>query len=269
VGVNTVEQGGGGGRYRFVCLFADNCVDWAGFSGEWTRIRVAVMTKKKKIKVDPAEAKARVEKIFPILKKTYPDAKIALNYDSPFHLLIATILSAQCTDVRVNMVTPAIFARYQRPENFLKADPKEIEDAIRSTGFYRNKTKNILACCRMLVDEFGGEMPRTMEELTRLPGVGRKTANVILGNAFDTPGIVCDTHVIRLSRRLGLSANSDPVKLEFDLMEIVPKQKWGGWTMFSHLLIWHGRMICRARKPDCGACPIAAYCPAANKPELW
>jgi len=224
---------------------------------------------KKKIKVDPAKARQQVEKISQILKRTYPDAKIALNYDSPFHLLIATILSAQCTDVRVNMVTPAVFKKYPEPADFLKADVQQIEDEIRSTGFYRNKARSIKGCCRMLVDEFGGRMPQTIEELTRLPGVGRKTANVILGNAFDTPGIVCDTHVIRLGRRLGLSENSDPVKLEFDLMEIVPKRKWGGWTMFSHLLIFHGRTICKARKPDCAACPIAAYCPAANKPELW
>ncbi|MBE0537579.1 MAG: endonuclease III [Phycisphaerae bacterium] len=227
------------------------------------------MTKKKKLKVNPAEAKQRIETIFPILKKTYPDAKIALNYDSPFHLLLATILSAQCTDVRVNMVTPPIFKKYPAPADFLDVAPAVIEEEIRSTGFYRNKTKNIKACCRMLVDEFDGQVPRTLEELTRLPGVGRKTANVILGNAYGQQGIVCDTHVIRLSRRLGLSDNIDPVKLEFDLMEVVPKQKWGGWTMFSHLLIWHGRTICKARKPDCPKCPIAAHCPAANNPELW
>ncbi|RKY10104.1 MAG: endonuclease III [Planctomycetota bacterium] len=227
------------------------------------------MAGRKKIKVDAAVAKQRVQKIFPILKKTYPDAGIALHHDNAFELLIATILSAQCTDVRVNIVTRDLFVKYKGPGDFLKAKNSQIEDEIRSTGFYRNKARNIQKCCRMLVEEFDGVVPRTMEELTSLPGVGRKTANVILGNAFDTPGITCDTHVIRLSRRLGLSENADPVKLEFDLMEIVPKRKWGGWSLFSHLLIWHGRNICKARKPDCPNCPIAPHCPAANRPELW
>ena len=227
------------------------------------------MAKKKKIKVDPAQAKQRVEKIFPLLKKTYPDAKIALHHDNPFQLLIATILSAQCTDVRVNIVTKDLFKKYESPADFLKVDNSTIEDQIRSTGFYRNKAKNIKGCCQKLVDDFDSRVPSTMKDLTSLPGVGRKTANVLLGNAFDTPGITCDTHVIRLSRRLALSANSDPVKLEFDLMEIVPRRKWGGWSLFSHLLIWHGRNICKARKPDCPNCPIAKHCPAANKPELW
>ena len=227
------------------------------------------MAKKKKIKVDPAQAKQRVEKIFPLLKKTYPDAKIALHHDNPFQLLIATILSAQCTDVRVNIVTKDLFKKYTKPADFLKVDNATIEDEIRSTGFYRNKAKNIKGCCQNLVDYFDSQVPSTMKDLTSLPGVGRKTANVLLGNAFDTPGITCDTHVIRLSRRLALSANSDPVKLEFDLMEIVPKRKWGGWSLFSHLLIWHGRNICKARKPDCPNCPIAKHCPAANKPDLW
>ncbi len=227
------------------------------------------MAGREKIKVDPAVAKQRVQKIFPILKKTYPDARVALHHDNAFELLIATILSAQCTDVRVNIVTRELFKKYKGPGDFLKAKKPQIEDEIRSTGFYRNKATNIQKCCRMLVEEFDGVVPRTMEELTSLPGVGRKTANVILGNAFDTPGITCDTHVIRLSRRLGLSENADPVKLEFDLMEIVPKRRLGGWSLFSHLLIWHGRNICKARKPDCANCPIASHCPAANRPELW
>lgn len=227
------------------------------------------MAKKTKIKVDPAKAKERVNKIIPILKKTYPDATIALHHKNPFELLVATIMSAQCTDVRVNIVTKDLFKKYRSPADFLKVENSEIEDDIRSTGFYRNKTKNIKGCCKMLIEDFGGNVPSTLKELTSLPGVGRKTANVILGNAFDTPGITCDTHVIRLSRRLGLSENSDPVKLEFDLMEIVPKRKWGGWTMFSHYIIWHGRNICKARKPDCPNCPIAKHCPSANKPELW
>ncbi len=227
------------------------------------------MAKKTKIKVDPAQAKERVNKIFPILKKTYPDAKVALHHKNPFELLIATIMSAQCTDVRVNIVTKDLFKKYKSPADFIKVENSEIEEDIRSTGFYRNKAKNIKGCCAMLLENFGGKVPSTLEELTSLPGVGRKTANVILGNAFDTPGITCDTHVIRLSRRLGLSENTDPVKLEFDLMEIVPKRKWGGWTMFSHLIIWHGRNICKARKPDCPNCPIAKHCPSANKPALW
>ncbi len=227
------------------------------------------MAGRKKIKVDAAVAKQRVQEIFPILKKVYPDAGIALHHDNVFELLIATILSAQCTDVRVNIVTRELFKKYKGPDDFLKAKASQLEDGIRSTGFYRNKATNIQKCCRMLVEEFDGVVPRTREELTSLPGVGRKTANVILGNAFDTPGITCDTHVIRLSRRLGLSENADPVKLEFDLMEIVPKRKLGGWSLFSHLLIWHGRNICKARKPNCPNCPIAAYCPAANRPELW
>ncbi len=227
------------------------------------------MAKKAKIKVDPAKAKERVNKIIPILKKTYPDATIALHHKNPFELLVATIMSAQCTDVRVNIVTKDLFKKYRSPADFLKVENSEIEDDIRSTGFYRNKTKNIKGCCAMLIENFDGNVPSTLKELTSLPGVGRKTANVILGNAFDTPGITCDTHVIRLSRRLGLSENSDPVKLEFDLMEIVPKRKWGGWTMFSHYIIWHGRNICKARKPDCPNCPIAKHCPSANKPDLW
>jgi len=226
-------------------------------------------TSRNNITVDPAEAEARVRKIFPILKKTYPDAGIALHHDNPFQLLIATILSAQCTDVRVNMVTRELFRKYKSPGDFLKVKQSQIEEEIRSTGFYRNKAASIQRCCRMLIDRFGGQVPSTMEELTSLAGVGRKTANVILGNAFDTPAITCDTHVIRLSRRLGLSENTDPLKLEFDLMDIVPKRRWGGWSLFSHLLIWHGRNICKARRPDCGNCPIAAHCPAANRPELW
>ena len=224
---------------------------------------------KKKIKVDKAEAKKRVEKIFPILKKRYPDAKIALVHSDPVQLLVATILSAQCTDVRVNIVTRDLFVKYKDLYAFANCDLREFEADIRSTGFYRNKAKNIKAACAAIVEDHGGKVPDTMAELVKLAGVGRKTANVLLGNAFDTQGITCDTHVIRLSRRLGLSENGDPVKLEHDLMEIVPKKKWGGWTMFSHLLIFHGRNICKARKPDCGNCPIAKCCPSANRPELW
>jgi endonuclease-3 len=225
--------------------------------------------KKQQLTVDPAEAKQRVLKILPILKKTYPQAKIALHWDNPWNLFVAVVLSAQCTDVRVNIVTKDLFKKYKKPQDYLDATQEELENDIRSTGFYRNKAKNIRGAAQKLIADFGGKVPATMDELLTLPGAGRKTANVILGNAFGIPGITCDTHVIRLSRRLGLSENSDPVKLEFDLMAIVPKTRYGGWTMFSHYLIFHGRTICIARKPDCPNCPIAPCCPAANNPELW
>ena len=221
------------------------------------------------IKVDPAQAKARVLKIFPILRKAYPDATVSLDFSSPLELLIATILAAQCTDVRVNIVTKDLFQKYRKPEDWLKVPQKELENDIRSTGFYRNKAKSIQKTCQALIEKFGGQVPRTMDELLSLNGVGRKTANVILGNCFGVQGIVCDTHVIRLSRRLGLSEHRDPVKLEFDLMQIVPQTQYGGWTMFSHCLVFHGRTVCKARKPDCAGCPIAKHCPSANRPELW
>ena len=224
------------------------------------------MAKKAKIKVDGTKAAERVSKILPILKKTYPQAKIALKYVNPLELLIATILSAQCTDVRVNMVTKDLFKKYTSAKDWVKADIKQIESDIKSTGFFRNKAANIKGACTKVIEQFDGKIPGTMQGLLTLPGVGRKTANVVLGNAFGIPGVVCDTHVIRLSRRLGLSPNSDPVKLEFDLAEIVPKKSW---MLFSDLLIFHGRNICKARKPDCGNCPIEKFCPAAKKPALW
>ncbi|MCH7557139.1 MAG: endonuclease III [Planctomycetes bacterium] len=220
----------------------------------------------KKTKIDKAEAAKKVRKIFPILKKTYPKAKIALKHANPLELLISTILSAQCTDVRVNMVTKDLFKKYTSAKDWIKADIKQIESDIKSTGFYHNKAVNIKGACIKITEQFGDKIPGTMQELLTLPGVGRKTANVVLGNAFGIPGVVCDTHVIRLSRRLGLSPNTDAVKLEFDLAEIVPKKNW---TLFSDLLVFHGRNICKARKPDCENCPIAKYCPAANKPALW
>jgi len=223
--------------------------------------------KKVKIKVDKAKAAERVKKIWPILKKTYPQAKIALNYRNPLELLIATILSAQCTDVRVNIVTADLFRKYESAEDWVRADIKQIESDIRSTGFYHNKAVNIKKACTKIIEQFDGKVPDTMQELLELGGVGRKTANVVLGNAFGKAGIVCDTHVIRLSRRLGLSsAGKDAVKLEFDLTEIVPRRNW---TKFSDLLIFHGRNICSARKPDCENCPISRYCPAADRPDLW
>jgi len=225
-----------------------------------------VKKSKVKLKVGKAETAERVGKIWPVLKKTYPEAKIALKFGNPLELLIATILSAQCTDVRVNIVTKEVFRKYKSAQDWATADLEEIESDIKSTGFYRNKALNIQGACMKIIEEYGGEVPGTMEELLTLPGVGRKTANVVLGNAFGVPGVVCDTHVIRLSRRLGLSENGDPVKLEFDLAEIVPKKNW---TLFSDLLIFHGRNICKARKPGCESCPISRFCPSANNPALW
>ena len=222
--------------------------------------------KKKKIKVDREQARDRVKKIWPILKKAYPDAKIALRFVNPLELLIATILSAQCTDVRVNMVTKDLFKKYKSVKDWAKADVKQIETDIRSTGFFRNKALNIKGACTKIIEQYNGKVPGNMEQLLTLPGVGRKTANCVLGDAFGIPGITCDTHVIRLSRRLGLSDNTDAVKLEFDLAEIIPK---ANWTLFSHLLIHHGRNICKARKPDCPNCPIAKHCPSADNPDLW
>jgi endonuclease-3 len=220
----------------------------------------------KKIKVDKQEARERFKRIWPVLKKTYPRAKIALEFVNPLELLIATILSAQCTDARVNIVTKDVFKKYKSAADWVKADLKDIESDIRSTGFYHNKALSIKGACTRIIAQYGGKVPGTMDELLTLPGVGRKTANCVLGDAFGVPGITCDTHVIRLSRRLGLSENSDPVKLEFDLAEIVPRKDW---TAFSHLLITHGRTVCTARKPDCPNCPIAQHCPAANNPALW
>jgi len=222
--------------------------------------------KKKRIKVEKEEAAQRVSKIWPILNETYPQARTALKFINPLELLIATILSAQCTDAQVNMVTKVVFKKYRSARDWAKADIQEIESDIKSTGFYHNKAVNIKACCAKIIEQFGGKVPDKIEELVQLAGVGRKTANVVLGNAFGKPAIACDTHVIRLSRRLGLSENSDAVKLEFDLAEIIPRRNW---TMFSHLLIFHGRNICKARRPDCNNCPISKYCPAANKTDLW
>lgn len=206
--------------------------------------------------IDPR--KRRVRRILDGLAKLYPDAHCALHHENPLQLLIATILSAQCTDVRVNLVTPALFARYPDAAAFADADLGELEKAIQSTGFFRNKARNIKACCRILVDQHGGQVPATMDELVPLPGVGRKTANVILGNAFDIPGITVDTHVGRLSRRLDLTSEDDPVKVERDLMALIPQKEW---TMFSHRMIFHGRQVCFARSPKCADCLLAKLCP--------
>jgi len=204
----------------------------------------------------------RIKEIIKILSKEIPDSKIALRFSNPLELLIATILSAQCTDVKVNEVTMDLFKKYHSVTDYAKANLTELEEDIRPTGFYRNKAKSIQRCCHELVARFGGEVPRTLAELVTLPGVGRKTANVILGNAFGIPGITVDTHVHRVSQRIGLTKNDDPVKIEFDLMEVVPKEEW---THFSNLLIWHGRRTCMARKPLCETCPIRKLCDYGSK----
>ncbi|MBP8303745.1 MAG: endonuclease III [Phycisphaerae bacterium] len=221
--------------------------------------------KKAVFKADPKEAAQRVRRILPVLRKAYPDARIALEFVNPLELLVATILSAQCTDARVNQVTPALFKKYRTARHWAEADLGQIEQDIRSTGFYRNKAAHIQGACRRIVEAFGGRVPGNMDDLLTLPGVGRKTANCVLGDAFGMPGITCDTHVIRLSRRLGLSSHSDPVKLEFDLQAIVPQEDW---TPFSHLIISHGRAVCQAKKPNCTQCPIAQHCPALKHPSL-
>lgn len=196
--------------------------------------------------------------IIRVLKDTYPDAHCELDFENPLELLIATILSAQCTDARVNMVTKKLFQRFRSAKEYAESTQEEMEELVHSTGFYRNKAKNIRAMAQELVDKYGGEVPRSMEELNALPGVGRKTANVVLGNAFDIHvGVVVDTHVMRLATRFGITKVEGAEKIEKDLMKLVPRQEW---TLFSHLLIWHGRRRCTARKPDCGQCEIYAYC---------
>ena len=198
-----------------------------------------------------------------ILRATHPDAHCELNHDGPFQLLVATILSAQCTDVRVNMVTPALFKKYPTARHLAAAKQEDVEDLVRSTGFFRNKAKNLIAAAQALVTNHHGEVPKDLETLTHLPGVGRKTANVVLGNAYGIEsGIVVDTHVARLSQRLGLTKQKDPVKIEKDLIEQVPQQNW---TLWSHLLISHGRRRCSARKPDCPHCELRTLCPSAGQ----
>jgi endonuclease-3 len=212
-----------------------------------------------------ADLKNRVKEIIKILSKEIQDSRIALRFSNPLELLIATILSAQCTDVKVNQVTVDLFKKYHSAKDYAKANLAELEEDIRPTGFYRNKAKSIHKCCQELVARFGGEVPKTLEELVTLPGVGRKTANVILGNAFGIPGIVVDTHVHRVSQRVGLTKNDDPTKIEFDLMEIAPKDEW---THFSNLLIWHGRRTCVAKKPLCEICPIRKLCDYGTKVKV-
>ena len=203
-------------------------------------------------------AKTRADQVRAALAQLYPDAHCALKHEDALQLLVATILSAQCTDVRVNMVTPALFARFPTAEAFAKANIKQLEKMIQSTGFFRNKAKNIKECCKTIVSEHGGQVPGTLEELVKLPGIGRKTANVVLGDAFGVPGITVDTHVLRLSRRLGLTKHTNPEKVERDLMVLIPQAEW---TMFSHRLIFHGRQVCFARKPNCEGCLMNSFCP--------
>ena len=203
--------------------------------------------------------RARVERIFEILEPLYTREKTALEYRTPFQLLISTILSAQCTDKQVNRVTKTLFKKYRTPKDYLAAPIAELEGDIRPTGFFKNKTKSIKGCSQCLVDLYGGKVPSTMEELLKLPGVGRKTANCILGVAFDIPGVVVDTHVKRLTLRLGLTENQNPDKIEIDVEELLPKDRW---RRFSDLLIYHGREVCKARKPDHGQCKIFSLCPS-------
>jgi endonuclease-3 len=205
----------------------------------------------------------RVQAILQKLDEAYPNVTCALEHHTPFQLLISTILSAQCTDVRVNDVTKTLFVKYRTPQDFAFANPAELEQDIRPTGFFRNKTKSIMGAGKKIVEEFGGEVPRTMDELLTLPGVARKTANVVLGTAFGiAAGVVVDTHVIRLSNRLDLSRNADPKKIERDLMHVLPREKW---ILFSHQLIWHGRKVCQARKPRCAECNLETLCYAKDK----
>src|SRR6266566_4795459 len=212
-------------------------------------------------KTNIEELKQRVRKIIRSLKRAYPDAKCSLNHANAFELLIATILSAQCTDARVNIVTQDLFRKYRKPEDYLKVSPKELQRDIRTTGFFRNKTKSIQGTAKLLTEQYDGVVPATMEELLELPGVARKTANVVLGNAFGiSAGVVVDTHVTRLSRRLDLSTQKTAEKIENDLIAIVPKKDW---VLFPHLFISHGRAICRARNPICAECVLEKLCPSS------
>ena len=209
----------------------------------------------------PKDLQAHAREIDRRLKTHYPDARCALDFTTPFQLAIATILSAQCTDKRVNMVTPALFTRYRTPAALADADPGDVEDLVKSTGFFRAKTKSLIGMARAIVERHGGRLPQTMDELVQLPGIGRKTANVILGNAFDTnEGVVVDTHVSRVSGRLGLTRETDPVKIESDLMKLFPRDDW---TMLAHRLISHGRTICEARRPKCESCFLNDICPSS------
>lgn len=205
--------------------------------------------------------KERMNEAILLLSKVYPDVKIQLNHSNAFELLIATMLSAQCTDARVNIVTESLFIKYKTPADYLAVDAKELEQDIFSTGFYKNKAKNIRAMCEILITKYNSQVPNNLEELFALPGVGRKTANVVLGHAFDTPGIVVDTHVIRISNKLGIVDTTDAVKIEFELMKIIPKEIW---VTFTHYFINHGRNTCIARRPQCAVCPVNHICPSSE-----
>ena len=199
--------------------------------------------------------------IYRILTKEYPDARCELDFNSPLELLVATVLSAQCTDIRVNAVTPVLFKRFPTLETLAAAKLSEVEEIIYSTGFFRSKAKNIKELANKILNDFGGEVPNDLAQLVTIPGVGRKTANVVLGNAFGIPGLTVDTHFGRLSRRFGWSTATDPVKVENDVAKLIPEKEW---TLLSHKLIWHGRRICHSRKPECGICPLAKLCPSAG-----
>ncbi|MDX2032784.1 MAG: endonuclease III [Blastocatellia bacterium] len=208
------------------------------------------------------QRKERAARIVRALKKTYPDASCALNHTTPFELLIATILSAQCTDERVNIVTETLFRKYRTPKAYADADPADLEQDLSSINFFRNKAKSIQGMARAVLEQHGGQVPQELDELVQLPGVGRKTANVVLGTAFGIPtGVVVDTHVSRLSQLLGLTENKTPEKIEADLIALLPKKEW---IDFSHRLIWHGRRVCKARKPDCANCSLEALCPSSS-----
>ncbi len=212
-----------------------------------------------------AQRKARALKILAILKKAYPEAGCSLDYGTPLQLLVSTILSAQCTDGRVNKVTPALFSRYRTAQDFADADLQELEKMVRSTGFYHNKAKNIRAACRLIVGKHGGKVPDTMDGMLELPGVARKTANIVLGNAYGViEGVPVDTHAIRISYLLGLTANTNPDKIERDLMRLAPRQDW---LLISNLFVHHGRALCIARRPVCSRCPLNELCPKAGLPK--
>ncbi len=211
------------------------------------------------------ELKQRAVAMYQILRKTYPDVRCELDFSSPFELLVATVLSAQCTDKRVNQVTPPLFRKYTTVEALAGADLHDIEDLVHSTGFFRSKARNIKGLAMKIQSDFHGEVPQTLEELVTLPGVGRKTANVVLGHAFDIPGITVDTHFGRLSRRFGWTSENDPVKVEHAVGALIPQMEW---TNLSQRMIWHGRRICHSRKPACGACPMAKLCPSVGIGEM-
>ena len=233
-----------------------------GGTGARRRGKTKAPTARRSVRATPRPAAERIGEIVRLLERSYPDAKCSLDHTDPLQLLVATILSAQCTDARVNLVTRDLFRKYRTAGDYAAANPVVFEQEIRSTGFFRNKTKSVLGMAQALVERFQGRVPDSMEQLTTLPGVGRKTANVVLGNAFGKDeGIVVDTHVARISKLLGLTRQTDPVKIELDLMRIVPKRRW---TLFPHLLIHHGRAVCVARKPRCEACAVALLCPSSR-----